>query len=88
MGKPFPLWTTPPKYVTARNTKLFNKANIIATQMGLNWRNDLFIDTKDSRTITLKEDDTVLAQPDFDTGEVIPIKQEKTAVTGVVVSCL
>ena len=77
MGKPFPLWTTPPKYVTARNTKLFNKANIIATQMGLNWRNDLFIDTKDTRTITLKENGTILAIQDQDTWEVEPVKSDK-----------
>ena len=45
-SNPDQVWTIPPKYVTARNTKLFNKAKIIAIQKCLNWRNDLFIDTK------------------------------------------
>ena len=48
---PVQVWTIPPRYVTVRNTKLFNKAKIIAAQKGLNWREDLKIDTKDTRSI-------------------------------------
>ena len=69
-SKPVQVWTIPPKYVTARNTKLFNKAKIIAIEKGLNWRNDLFIDTKETRSIQLKSDGTTLAFQDWDTWEV------------------
>ena len=54
----------------ARSTKLFNKAKIIAIEKGLNWRNDLFIDTKETRSIQLKSDGTTLAFQDWDTWEV------------------
>ena len=67
--------------MTARNTKLFNKAKIIAIQKDIkNWRTDLFIDTKDTRTIQLKSDGTVLAFQDWDTGEVLPIKTKTEQV--------
>ena len=79
-SKPVQVWTIPPKYVTARNTKLFNKAKIIAIQKDLNWRNDLFIDTKDTRTIQLKSDGTVLAFQDWDTWEALPIKTKTEQV--------
>ena len=72
-SNPVQVWTIPPKYVTARNTKLFNKAKIIAAQLGLSWRNDLFIDIKDTRTITRKSDGTTLAIQDCDTWHVEPI---------------
>ena len=39
--KPVQVWTILPKYVTNRNTKLFNKAKMFAAQMGLNRREDL-----------------------------------------------
>ena len=75
-SKPVQVWTIPPKYVTARNTKLFNKAKIIATTKGLNWRTDLFIDTKDTRTIQLKSDGTTSAYQDCDTWEVHTVKMK------------
>ena len=74
------VWTIPPKYVTAPNTKLFNKAKIIATQEGFNWRTDIFIDTKDTRTIQLKSDGTTLAYQDRDTWEVLAIKMKTEEV--------
>ena len=79
-SKPVQVWTIPPKYVTARNTKLFNKAKIIAIQKDLNWRNDLFIDTKDTRTIQLKSDGTTLAYQDWDTWEVHMVKKDTEQV--------
>ena len=80
-SKPVQVWTIPPKYVTARNTKLFNKAKIIAIQKDIkNWRTDLFIDTKDTRTIQLKSDGTVLAFQDWDTWEVHTVKKNTEQV--------
>ena len=74
------VWTIPPKYVIARSTKLFNKAKIIATPKGLNWRTDLFIDTKDTHTIQLKSDGTTLAYQDWDTWEVHTVKKDTEQV--------
>ena len=80
-SKPVQVWTIPPKYVTARNTKLFNKAKIIAIQKDIkNWRTDLFIDTKDTRTIQLKSDGTTLAYQDWDTWEVHTVKKDTEQV--------
>ena len=63
--------------MTARNTKLFNKAKIIAIQKDIkNWRTDLFIDTKDTRTIQLKSDGTTSAYQDCDTWEVHTVKMK------------
>ena len=81
-SKPVQVWTIPPKYVTARNTKLFNKAKIIAAQSKdiKNWRTDLFIDTKDTHTIQLKSDGTTLAYQDWDTWEVHMVKKDTEQV--------
>ena len=81
-SKPVQVWTIPPKYVTARNTKLFNKAKIIAAQSKdiKNWRTELFIDTKDTRTIQLKSDGTTLAYQDWDTWEVHTVKKDTEQV--------
>ena len=74
-SKPVQVWTIPPKYVTNRNTKLLNRAKIIGAQLGIDWRNGLAIDTKDTRAITLKSDGSLLAIQDLDTWEVVPVKK-------------
>jgi len=67
-GKPVEVWRVEPRYKHARNEKLFNRARMLARELGMRFETDIKVQTSwDDRGIYNKHTEELLAYQDTET---------------------